>query len=64
MHGARSPFYLCPLEAEVREKCMKSEIIVILVMVALAVGGLVYLEMRSRRNKRREEQQSKSGDTD
>lgn len=43
---------------------MKSEIIVILVMVALAVGGLVYLEMHSRRNKQREEQQSKSEDTD
>jgi flagellar basal body-associated protein FliL len=43
---------------------MKSEIIVILVMVALAVGGLVYLEMHSRRNKRSEEQQSKSVDTD
>jgi hypothetical protein len=43
---------------------MSSEIIVILVMVALAVGSLVYLEMNSRRNKRREEQQPKSGDND
>lgn len=36
---------------------MSSEIVVVLVMVALAVGGLVYLERHSRRNKQREPQQ-------
>jgi hypothetical protein len=33
---------------------MSSEIIVVLVMIALAVGGLIYLERHSRRNRTRE----------
>jgi hypothetical protein len=33
---------------------MSSEAIVVLVIVALATAGLVYLEMHSRRNKRNE----------
>jgi flagellar basal body-associated protein FliL len=43
---------------------MKSEIIVVVVMVALAIGGLVYLEINSRRNKRQEEEQTQSVDID
>jgi len=37
---------------------MSSEAIVVLVIVALALAGLVYLEMHSRRNKRNEERKS------
>ena len=37
---------------------MSSEVIVILVMVALAIGGLVYLERHSRRNKARDAEKS------
>jgi len=33
---------------------MSSEIIVVLVLVVLISGGLVYLELRSRRDKERE----------
>lgn len=43
---------------------MSSEIIVVLVLIALAVGGLVYLEINSRRNRRSEEQQIQSEDGD
>jgi Flp pilus assembly protein CpaB len=43
---------------------MSSEIIVVLVLIALAVGGLVYLEMNSRRNRRIEEQQVQSEEND
>jgi len=39
---------------------MSSEIIVVLVMVALALAGLGYLELNSRRNKAREEQEKRS----
>jgi flagellar basal body-associated protein FliL len=42
------------------ETFMSSEIIVVLVMVALALAGLGYLEMNSRRNKAREEQEKRS----
>jgi Flp pilus assembly protein CpaB len=34
---------------------MSSEAIVVLVILALAIGGLVYLEMHSRRNGQKEE---------
>lgn len=34
---------------------MSSEVIVISVIVALAIAGLAYLEIHSRRNKRNEE---------
>jgi hypothetical protein len=34
---------------------MSSEAIVVLVILALAIAGLVYLEMHSRRNERKEE---------
>ena len=37
---------------------MSSEAIVVLVIVALAIAGLTYLEIHSRRNKRNEEQKS------
>jgi hypothetical protein len=37
---------------------MSSEIIVVLVVVGLAIAGLVYLEMHSRRNKQKEEGKS------
>jgi hypothetical protein len=37
---------------------MSSEAIVVLVIVALAIAGLVYLEMHSRRNKQNEERKS------
>jgi Flp pilus assembly protein CpaB len=43
---------------------MSSEIIVVLVLIALAIGGLGYLEMNSRRNKRSEEQQIQSKESD
>jgi Flp pilus assembly protein CpaB len=43
---------------------MSSEIIVVLVLVALAIGGLVYLEMNSRRNNRSEEDQIQSEEND
>lgn len=43
---------------------MSSEVIVILVMVALAIVGLIYLEIHSRRNKRREAEQAKPVDND
>lgn len=43
---------------------MSSEIIVVLVLVALAAGGLVYLERNSRRNQRSEGQQTQSKDSD
>jgi type II secretory pathway pseudopilin PulG len=33
---------------------MSSEIIVVLVIIALAIAGLIYLEMHSRRNKQKE----------
>jgi hypothetical protein len=36
---------------------MSSEAIVVLVIVALAIAGLVYLEMHSRRNKPSEEKE-------
>ena len=36
---------------EREETIMSSEIIVVLVIVALAIGGLVYLERHSRRDK-------------
>jgi hypothetical protein len=39
---------------------MSSEAIVVLVIVALAIAGLVYLEMHSRRNKRNEEKTLKN----
>jgi positive regulator of sigma E activity len=39
---------------------MSSEIIVVLVMIAIAIGGLVYLERHSRRNKQRETEQPES----
>jgi hypothetical protein len=35
---------------------MGSEAIVVLVILALAIAGLVYLEMHSRRNKQKEEE--------
>ena len=43
---------------------MSSEIIVVLIMVALAVVGLVYLERHSRRNKQSDEQQTQSEERD
>jgi len=43
---------------------MSSEIIVILTLVALAVIGLVYLELHSRRNGQRETQKPPSSDGD
>lgn len=43
---------------------MSSEVIVILIMVAIAIVGLFYLEMHSRRNKRRAEEQAESVDKD
>ena len=43
---------------------MSSEIIVILVLVALAVIGLVYLETHSRRNSRSGDQKPPSVDGD
>ena len=49
---------------KLRENCMNSEIIVILVLVALAVIGLVYLEMHSRRNSRSEGQKPPSTEGD
>jgi len=41
---------------------MSSEIIVVLILVALAIGGVVYLELHSRRNKRDEKQSSELND--
>jgi positive regulator of sigma E activity len=41
---------------------MSSEIIVILTLVALAVIGLVYLELHSRRNRQREDQNPQAPD--
>ena len=43
---------------------MSSEIIVVLVLVGLAIGGLVYLEMHSRRNSGSEEQQIQPEEND
>ena len=43
---------------------MHSGIIVMLVLVALAIGALVYLEMHSRRNQRSNEQQPRSEDNE
>jgi hypothetical protein len=43
---------------------MHSGIIVMLVLVALAISALVYLEMNSRRNKRSDEQQPRSKDSE
>jgi hypothetical protein len=43
---------------------MSSEIIVILVLVALAVVGLVYLESHSRRNARAEDRKADSGESE
>jgi len=37
---------------ERKETLMSSEIIVVLVIVALAIGGVVYLERHSRRDKK------------
>ena len=37
---------------------MSSEAIVVLVIVALAIAGLAYLEINSRRNKQKEERNS------
>jgi len=37
---------------------MSSEAIVVLIIVALAIAGLVYLEMHSRRNKQEKERKS------
>jgi hypothetical protein len=37
-----------------RRFIMSSQVIVVLVIVALAIAGLVYLEVHSRRNKRNE----------
>jgi hypothetical protein len=42
------------VQHEGKEIHMSSEAIVVLVIVALAIAGLVYLEMHSRRNKRNE----------
>jgi hypothetical protein len=42
------------------ETFMSSEMIVVLVMVALALAGLGYLELNSRHNKAREEQEKRS----
>ena len=39
---------------------MSSEIIVVLVMIGLALAGLGYLEMNSRRNKARNEKERTS----
>jgi positive regulator of sigma E activity len=36
---------------------MSSEAIVVLVIVALAIAGLIYLEVHSRRNKQSEEKE-------
>ena len=41
---------------------MSSEIIVVLVIVVLAIAGLVYLEMHSRRNKQSGEEKAPSED--
>jgi hypothetical protein len=41
-----------------RRFTMSSETIVVLVIVALAIVGLAYLEIHSRRNKQKEEQKS------
>ena len=43
---------------------MHSGVIVVLVLVALAIGALVYLEMHSRRNQRSDEQQPRSEDSE
>jgi hypothetical protein len=43
---------------------MSSEIIVVLALVALAILGLVYLELNSRRNKQGREQKPPSADSD
>jgi flagellar basal body-associated protein FliL len=37
---------------------MSSEIIVVLVIIALAIAGLVYLELHSRRNKQKGQEKS------
>lgn len=37
---------------------MSSEVIVVLVIVGLAIAGMVYLEIHSRRNKQDEERKS------
>jgi flagellar basal body-associated protein FliL len=41
---------------------MSSATIVVLVLVALAIAGLVYLEMNSRRNKQNEENEKVMSD--
>ena len=41
---------------------MSSEIIVVVVIVVLAVAGLVYLEMHSRRNRQSKDEKSTSDD--
>jgi hypothetical protein len=38
-----------------KEMCMKPEIIFVLVISALALGALIYLEIRSRRNSKNKE---------
>lgn len=43
---------------------MSSEIIVVLIMIAIAIGGLVYLERHSRRNKPSDAEQSKPEERD
>jgi len=37
---------------------MSSQVIVVLIIVALAIAGLAYLEINSRRNKRNEERET------
>ena len=39
---------------------MSSQVIVVLIIVALAIAGLAYLEINSRRNKRNEERETMS----
>jgi len=46
------------LNTSIRRCRMSSEAIVVLVIVALAIAGLVYLEMHSRRSKKNEEGKS------
>jgi flagellar basal body-associated protein FliL len=43
---------------------MSSEIIVVLILVALAIVGIVYLELHSRRNKKEEKQSSQLNDNE
>jgi len=43
---------------------MDTEIILIVVLIALFLGGLAYLEIHSRRNQRREKEQKRPRDGD